>query len=122
MKFQKGNNLGGRTVGSRNKKKEIYKGLYEDIVGSFKSGECYVYYHIDTLSLETVYIGKGTGNRAWDFKDSSRNNIWLKYKNENELKVRVIAANLSNEEALSVESALIKVINPILNLLMPEQE
>jgi len=117
MGFQKGNNLGGRTVGSRNKKKEIYKGLYEDIVGSFKSGECYVYYHIDTLSLETVYIGKGTGNRAWNFKDKARNNIWIKYKKENKLKVKIIAANLSEKEALCVERALIKVVNPILNLL-----
>jgi len=117
MPFKKGQsgNPNGRKIGSINKTKYIYKELYDDIVGSFKNGYSYVYYHINKESGEIVYIGKGKHDRAWRFSDKSRNDEWCKYKNENELIVKVVVANLDDEEAIAIERALINTKNPILN-------
>ena len=119
MPFIKGQsgNLKGRKKGVLNKPNNIkITNLYEDLVGSFKSGNSYVYYHIDANTDEVVYIGKGKNNRAWDFGDNQRNNKWSDYLLTNKIKVRIIAANISDEEALAIESSLIKIINPLLNL------
>tara|TARA_R110000868_G_scaffold67131_3_gene199593 strand:+ start:410 stop:799 length:390 start_codon:yes stop_codon:yes gene_type:complete len=116
-KFQKGNTKGkGRPKGSINKVKNIgLKTIYEDLVGSFKSGSSYVYYHVDIKTDEVVYIGKGINNRAWDFNSSSRNKQWSDYLLINKVKVRIVTANLSDLEALAIERALIETVKPILN-------
>jgi len=105
----------GRPKGSTNKDVNIrLKNIYENLVGSFKSGNSYVYYHIDAKTDKVVYIGKGKNNRAWHF--SNRTDKWCDYFLTNKIKVRIIAANISDEEALAIESSLIKIINPLLNL------
>lgn len=115
-KFQKGHK-GYKPVGSKTKEKYIdLRHIYEDLIGTFKSGKFYVYYHIDTNTKEVVYIGKGTNNRAWEFRDNSRNEIWTNYKNNNKLDVKIVASNLSQEEAISIEKALIETKKPILNI------
>ena len=123
MRFQKGNQHGkGRIKGSSNilgkdSKQASYKSLYNDLIGSFTSGKYYVYYHICLKTNKVVYIGKGKDDRAWNFNDKSRNNHWLNYKNENKLKVKIIASMLSNEEAIAIEKILISIKKPILNIL-----
>jgi hypothetical protein len=72
-------------------------------------GECnyYVYAHKD-MEGNIFYIGKGKKRRAWD-KD--RHTIWEYYVDEylnNEYEVEILKDNLSNEEALNLESKLIK--------------
>jgi hypothetical protein len=104
-KFEKGNKLGkGRPKGSTNRKKIIYKSLYEDIVGSFKSGSYYVYYHVENNIV--IYIGKGSNDRAWNFRG----------RPYNEVDVKLICHNLSEEEALAIEKELIKIHKPFYNI------
>ncbi len=116
-KFQKGHK-GYKPIGSKSKEKNIdLRQMYEDLIGTFKSGKFYVYYHIDANTKEVIYIGKGNNNRAWDFRDTSRNENWNNYKNNHNIDVKIIASNLSQEESLSIEKALIETINPILNIM-----
>ena len=120
MGFVKGQsgNPNGKKVGTKSKDKHInLKNVYEDLIGSFKSGSFYVYYHIDANTKEVVYIGKGNNNRAWEFTDSARNENWANYKKNNKLEVKIIASNLSQEESLAIEKALIEVKKPILNIM-----
>lgn len=117
MPFTKGNKLGtGRPKGAKNINKGFINQIALDLIGSFKSGTNYVYYHIDKETKEIVYIGKGKNNRAWSFSDYSRNEEWAEYKKENDIEVKIIACDLSEEEALAIEQALIKVNKPILNI------
>ena len=102
--------------GIPNRASNIYKELYENIIGSFKNGCFYVYYHINKNTSEVVYIGKGKHNRAWNFSDKSRNEDWVKYKNKNDLIVKIIVSDLDEEEAFAIERELIKIKNPILNI------
>jgi hypothetical protein len=108
---------GGRLPGSLNRNKEIvYKQLLSDIIGSFKSGSYYVYYHINDKTNEVFYVGKGCNSRAWN--KGARNDKWLKYV---ELigygySVRIVASLLSESEALVIESSLIKLLNPKCNI------
>jgi len=119
MPFQKGKsgNPSGRPAGTQNRPKNIkVRAVYEDLIGSFKSGNCYVYYHIDVNTKEVLYIGKGKNDRAWNFSPNARNTLWSDYVANNIVEVKIIAANLSEDEALAIERALIEVKNPRLNL------
>ena len=105
MPFEKGHKLGkGRPKGSSNRKSNVYKGLYEGIIGCFKSGSFYVYYHI--IDEEVVYIGKGSNARAWQFNRRPYNNA----------DVRIICNDISEIEALAIERELIKIHKPKYNI------
>ena len=107
----------GRPKGSKNKNKEdVYRDLIYDFIEMFKSGNSYVYYHIDKKNKEIMYIGKGKNNRAWEFKKGARNNYWDEYFNKLKPTVKLICTNLSEKEALAIENALIKVHKPVLNI------
>ena len=118
-KFEIGNS--GRPKGAVNKVKKSdltieYKTLYEQMLGTFKTGKSYVYYHINKTNNEVVYIGKGTGDRAWKKGIGSRNTKWYNFMQDNELiDVKIIASFLSDKEALAIEKSLIKVLQPSLN-------
>lgn len=111
------NNPKGKPKGTPNRDKEaVYKQLLFDIIGSFKSGNYYVYYHINDKTKEVFYVGKGCNGRAWN--NGSRNDKWLEYVRsiKHNYSVRIIASFLSESEALSIESALIKLIQPVCNI------
>jgi len=106
----------GRKKGGTNKVSYVVKDVYEALIGSFKSGKYYVYQHLYKNTI--FYVGKGCNQRAWD--SGSRNEMWLDFVNSiaKEYEVRIIAANLSEKEALAIEKALIEVHNPICNILL----
>ena len=90
--------------------------IYNNLIGTFKSGRYYVYYHVNPENNEVFYIGKGSNNRAWDKKKNIRNDYWDEYIENMEYDVRIIVSDLSQNEALAVECALIKVKQPICNI------
>ena len=110
MAFKKGEsgNVNGRPKGVKNRKPNMYKELYESIVGTFKTGGYYVYYHV--MKGEIVYIGKGKNNRAWNFSNRSQEDV------KEQLEVRIVCNSLSEEEALAIERQLIKIHNPKYNI------
>jgi len=117
MPFKPGQsgNPQGRPIGSKDKPKDTaIRNLYEDIIGTFKTGKHYVYKHVH--GGNTVYIGKGKENRAWDLID--RKKSYLRYLSEinNDIEVRIIASDLSEDEALAVEKALININKPVGNI------
>lgn len=66
----------------------------------------YVYEWYNIITNEVFYVGKGCGNR---YKDKiHRNNLFLQYiKNNPEVQVRIIASDLSEQEAFIKEEKLI---------------
>ena len=105
MPFKKGEsgNIKGRPKGSKNRSVNVYKELYEDIVGTLKEGKYYVYYHY--IGNDLVYIGKGKNSRAWNF---SRRDYEC-------ASVRIICNHLNEDEALVIERELIKLHKPKFN-------
>ena len=116
MPFKKGisGNPKGRPNGAKNRR--LYRDqclidCIEDLIGTFKSGKYYVYKHIE--DGEEVYIGKGKNNRAWHKSDKIGEH---KYKmRDGSIKVKIIASDLSEEEAFAIERELIKIRNPKYN-------
>lgn len=115
MGFNKGRTkTGGRKKGVKNGEyKTTSEILYNALIGSIKFGNYYVYYHVNKHTLEVFYIGKGKGGRAWD---NDRNELWVKYVESNEYDIQIVAANLTEEEAFSIEGCLIKKRNPSCNM------
>lgn len=70
-----------------------------------------MYEHIDPETKEIVYIGKGSGGRAWDVTRARNNRRdhqeWMLKKMEQGYIpcdwVKIISKNLSNKQALEVE-------------------
>jgi hypothetical protein len=85
--------------------------LVDDLIGTFKSGKYYVYQHI--LEGTVVYIGKGSGGRAWS-KERVQQDHYEQLEQDN-IEVKIICSDLSEEEALAIERCLIKLRNPIFN-------
>lgn len=117
----KGIKTGGRTKGVPNKEKPSFaalRSIYEQVVGSIKSGTYYVYAHYDAEG-ECFYVGKGKNHRAWEKGYGCRNDEWynaviaMDFKYE----VRIIAADLDEDEALAIEQALIRYHSPRTNII-----
>ncbi len=71
----------------------------------------YVYLH-KTLDGKPFYVGKGRGKRAW--KVFGRSKLW-KEASSNGYLVDIYAENLSEPEALELESSLIKTLSDLVN-------
>lgn len=75
----------------------------------------YVYCHMRNDTNEVFYIGKGTGNRAYN--SSSRNVYWKNIvKKANGFTVQIIAKYLSHKEAFKFEALLISKLLPKIKL------
>ncbi len=77
-----------------------------------KKGKFYVYVYIDPRNLEEFYYGKGTGSRKHahlkDYSDSEKSKRIQAIRKEGlEPIIRVIAHNLSENDALLVEKTLL---------------
>ena len=108
------NNREGRPKGSKNiAKKGAVIQMAESIIGAFKNGSYYVYRH--TNNGQTVYIGKGKNNRAWDQYRQNDEHSTLMVNGY--IEVRIVASDLSEGEALAIEAALIKVNKPKFNII-----
>ncbi len=120
--FKKGNGGGGRPKGAINKITKsgfkstdipIFKLFYESVVGCLKGDSYYVYSH--EYNGVCFYIGKGKNSRAWE---KNRNPLWSEYvKQINEkYEIKIIAADLTESDALLIESSLIKSRSPVCNI------
>jgi len=68
----------------------------------------YVYLHVDPMTDEIFYVGKGSWNRAIEHtKRSERNPKWFTRSQENGIKVILIADQLTNSQARILESETI---------------
>lgn len=65
----------------------------------------YVYGHYKADTGELFYVGKGTGNRAWDIR--SRNKHWQSVVKKHGYEVRILADGLTEDEAYKREAAII---------------
>jgi hypothetical protein len=68
----------------------------------------YVYFHVNSLTNEIFYVGKGNCNRA--FAKTRRSDRWLNYVNKYKYYVRIVKDGMTNEDALELESLLIETI------------
>ena len=71
----------------------------------------YVYCH--KYCGEIMYVGKGCGERV--FEINCRGDKWKSFYKKNTLIPELLAVNLTEEEALSLEIKLIRVHLPLLN-------
>jgi hypothetical protein len=82
----------------------------------------YVYVHYE--NGEILYVGKGSGGRAWDARPTTRGNNgghndhcgWIceKILSESDF-VKIVASRLLSSEALEIEELLKRMINPRFN-------
>tara|TARA_R110000787_G_scaffold174335_1_gene286944 strand:- start:86 stop:502 length:417 start_codon:yes stop_codon:yes gene_type:complete len=104
------------TEGFYNNMKEqfqlFYESTYKEILDKYiRHGECYVYFHY--LDDKVVYIGKGKNERMLSYNRTSEEHRRLvKDGVVNEV---IISNNLTEENALLIESSLIKNLKPIYN-------
>lgn len=61
----------------------------------------YVYIHRRASDGKVFYVGKGKGQRAWNF--SNRNRHWTNVKNKHGVEVEIVFDNLEEKEALQIE-------------------
>jgi len=80
----------------------------------------YIYVHYRESDGLPFYVGKGSGNRAWDFQSKGRNLYWQRVKNKHGIKVEIIFDGLTEEEAFQCERDAILEFNyigyPLTNL------
>ena len=75
----------------------------------FKRPLAYVYAHFRKDTNELFYVGKGSGNRAYNF--NSRSNYWKNIvKKSGGFTVNIIANCLTNDEAYNFEKIVIKAL------------
>jgi excinuclease UvrABC nuclease subunit len=76
-------------------------------------GKCYVYVHNSEDAV--VYVGKGSGDRAWRTQNrSEKHKTWMLARLP-DLAVSIVAKGLSSAEALSLERCLIEEHKPEYN-------
>jgi len=61
----------------------------------------YVYVHRRLTDNKPFYVGKGSGNRAWDF--TGRNIYWERIKNKHGVAVDIVFDNLTEAESFQCE-------------------
>lgn len=79
----------------------------------------YVYAHLDPISNQVRYIGKGKDRRAWSFSHrKGHHKNWLAKLKTADLKpiVKILADNLTEQEALQKEIELISSYDNLTNL------
>lgn len=76
----------------------------------------YVYIHTDVNSGDTIYVGVGTGERAWEWRSNKRskehNDILRTYLEQGYTPsdwVSIVESNLSSEQAVNLETKLIEL-------------
>lgn len=84
----------------------------------------YVYAHYDCDEKNIVYIGKGSGGRAWDARPTTRGNNgghndhcgWICNKIlDNQSFVKILVSRVNSSEALEIEGLLKAMIKPVFN-------
>jgi LysM repeat protein len=82
----------------------------------------YVYLHTDPVTREIVYVGKGSGNRAWTIAKGQRSDAHCEWYYEYEKKgytmdelVTIYSKSLTSEEAKELENKCIRDFNPVFN-------
>lgn len=79
----------------------------------------YVYLHLDKDNI-VRYVGKGIGPRA--YSKSNRSKKWYSLFNESPFEVIIVKANLSNNDAITLEELLIeKHSTTIVNCIKPSR-
>jgi hypothetical protein len=68
----------------------------------------YVYFHINSLTNQIFYVGKGKGKRA--YTKTGRNNFWKRIVKKYGWIVNIVEDNLTSEQALEREIFYIKKI------------
>lgn len=91
---------------------------------------CYVYLHKDPTTQKVVYVGKGSGQRAWMIRNSNRDAARYGHRSKQHYEwakkldsmgihlgqvVLIVAYPLTDENARALEKELIKKYNPIFN-------
>jgi len=69
----------------------------------------YVYFHINLVSNEVFYVGKGKDKRAWS--KTNRNQHWKNVVNKYGYRVDIIHENLSEKRAFEWEKLYISMFN-----------
>lgn len=100
----------------KNKPKDYLKHLYESVIGSLKLGSYYVYYH--SVNGKIFYIGMGKNGRAWECTKGCRNHRWASFVESINFQydVKIVAAELTRDEASCIEEELIKIRKPSCNI------
>jgi hypothetical protein len=89
-----------------------------------KGHRYYVYIHYDGDERNIVYVGKGSGGRAWDARPTTRGNNgghndhcgWICEKVLDSVPfVKIIATRLLSSEALEIEGLLKETLKPKFN-------
>jgi hypothetical protein len=82
----------------------------------------YVYLHTNIDTGEVIYVGVGTGERAWEWRSNKRskehNELLRSYLEQGYAPndwATVVKSNLSSEEAVQMETEFIKQYLPIYN-------
>ena len=71
----------------------------------------YVYIHRRVTDGKPFYVGKGSGNRAWQFMGKQRNPYWHRVKNKHGVSVEIVFDNLTENEAFQCEKDTILEFN-----------
>lgn len=71
----------------------------------------YVYVHRRLSDNQPFYVGKGSGNRAWDFSTKGRNPYRHRVKNKHGVQVEIVFDNLNEDDALKCEKDAILEFN-----------
>ena len=72
-----------------------------------ETNKYYVYLHKKLGTNDIFYVGKGSGDRAFDFSKSGRNSYWNNIKNKYGVDVEILFDNLSEEDAFRCEKDVI---------------
>lgn len=70
----------------------------------------YIYFHINPITKEVFYVGKGYANRAYEVNKHRRSNFWNNIVNKyGEPIIVIVKDNISEKYAFLLEKAYIKI-------------